>query len=80
MPELILMERGAELMHVPPDKVATYLAAGWKEISRGPMSTDSAVPVEAATLAEEAPQKDTPELVETARPKQVRTKHRSGQS
>jgi len=46
--ELIKMERGTELMFVPLDSVAIYLAAGWKEIGRGPMSTDSAFLSEAA--------------------------------
>ena len=48
MSELILMERGIALMFVPPDKLALYLANGWKEISRGPMSTDTAAPAEKA--------------------------------
>lgn len=32
MAELILMERGMELMNVPPAKVDAYLEAGWKVI------------------------------------------------
>jgi len=34
MSQLILLERGAEQMNVPPEKLQQFLGEGWKEISR----------------------------------------------
>jgi len=36
--DLVLMERGFDSMNVPGEKVTEYLAAGWKEISRKPVT------------------------------------------
>lgn len=51
MRELVLMNRGAESMNVPSEKVQAYLDEGWKEVSRKPLD-----PVAAKTdAAESAP-------------------------
>lgn len=53
--ELVLMEKGPDSMYVPGEKVAAFLADGWKEISRKPRNPES-VAVE-TPAAEPAPQK-----------------------
>ncbi len=41
MAELIVVEKDGGRMHVPPGKLQEYLAAGWKEIARVPMTGDA---------------------------------------
>lgn len=53
--ELVLMAFGAWTMNVPPAKVQQYLDAGWKEISRAPMTGAPEEPVSVETPSEAIP-------------------------
>lgn len=52
MSELIVMEKDGGQMNVPPEKLQEYLAAGWKEIERKPMSDSAPAPAPAPAEAD----------------------------
>jgi len=68
MPDLVLMVRGNESMNVPPAKVQEYLDAGWKELSRAPMTGAPQATVSAETPSEAIPAP----LIEVKSPKEKR--------